>query len=327
MKAPAFWWDEPGIASTLVSPFAAIYGGVASRRLAQPGVRAGIPVICVGNPTLGGAGKTPSAIAIARLLIAAGEKPMFLSRGYGGSVAGPVMVAPAHRAADVGDEPVLLARVAPTIVARNRVAGAKLAKAEGASVVVMDDGFQNPSLAKDFSVLVIDAARGLGNGKVFPAGPLRAPPGPQFARASAILLVGTGRDTRGFADAGLPVFRGVLAPDKAVVASLLGRGALAFAGIGHPEKFFATLDRAGIETRVRRGFADHHRYNAADAASLVADAERLGLALVTTEKDLARLAGDPGVAPLFERARALPVSLEIAENDQFRRMILAACRR
>jgi tetraacyldisaccharide 4'-kinase len=326
MKAPAFWWENPGVAAALLSPLAAIYGGIAARRLEQAGARVGIPVICVGNPTVGGAGKTPTAIAVARLLLAAGATPIFLSRGYGGRLPGPVRVEPSHRAADVGDEPLLLARVAPTIVARDRVAGAQLAKDQGASVIVMDDGFQNPSLAKDFSILVIDAGRGLGNGKVLPAGPLRAPLAPQFARASAILLVGTGRAVLAYRGSSpLPVFHGMLAPDGESVASLKGRRTLAFAGIGDPEKFFATLDLVGIEAHLRRSFADHHRYSARDAASLVAEAERLELQLVTTEKDLARLRGDLAVAELAERARALPVSLQIAEMDEFRRVLLAAC--
>ena len=163
--------------AALLSPLAAVYGAIAARRLAQAATRAGIPVICVGNPTVGGAGKTPAAMAIARLLIEAGERPCFLTRGYGGRLAGPLVVEAGHTAVQVGDEPLLLARVAPTVVAANRVAGAELAREKGASVIVMDDGFQNPSLAKDFSILVIDGARGIGNGRVLPAGPLRAPLG------------------------------------------------------------------------------------------------------------------------------------------------------
>src|SRR5437016_801266 len=149
MRAPAFWWKRPGAAAALLSPFAAVYGAVAERRLSQPGSRAEIPVICVGNLTVGGAGKTPAAITIARVLIAAGEKPMFLTRGYGGTLAGPIMVEASHTAAEVGDESLLLARVAPAVVARDRVAGARHARDAGASIIVMDDGFQNPSLAKD----------------------------------------------------------------------------------------------------------------------------------------------------------------------------------
>jgi tetraacyldisaccharide 4'-kinase len=327
MKAPAFWWEKPGLAAALLSPLAAIYGAITGRRLAHPGAQAGIPVICVGNPTLGGAGKTPTAMALARLLLAAGEKPAFLSRGYGGILKGPVMVEATHRAAQVGDEPLLLAQVAPTIVARDRVAGARLARESGASVIVMDDGFQNPSLAKDFSILVIDGARGLGNGRVFPAGPLRAPLRPQLARADAVLVIGGAPALPGWTGAaGVKAFNGTLQPDPASVASLKGKKALAFAGIGDPEKFFTTLDRAGVETRLRRSFADHHRYDAEDAANLVTEADRHGLALVTTEKDLARLRGEPALAGLAARAQALPVTLRIAELDELGRAMRAACR-
>src|SRR5205807_8554022 len=166
MREPAFWWRPPGWQAGVLAPAAALYGAMAGRRLARPGRRAGVPVVCIGNPTLGGAGKTPTAIAAARMLAAAGERPALLSRGYGGMLAGPLLVDPArHRALDVGDEPLLLAHVAATIVARDRVKGAAAAAAAGASVIVMDDGFQNPSLVKDVSILVIDARRGVGNGR------------------------------------------------------------------------------------------------------------------------------------------------------------------
>jgi tetraacyldisaccharide 4'-kinase len=189
----------------------------------------------------------------------------------------------------------------------------------------MDDGFQNPLLAKDFSILVIDGARGLGNGRVFPAGPLRAPLEPQLARASAILVVGAGGEIAGLpSPLRVPVFHATLEPDAASVAFLKGKKALAFAGIGNPDKFFATLDRAGIETRIRRGFADHHRYGAGDAATLIAEAERFDLQLVTTEKDLARLHGEAALTPLAERAHALPVALQVEEAEPFQRAILAA---
>ncbi len=178
MREPAFWWRPAGLMSGLLSPLAAIYGAVAASRMARAGHDAGIPVICVGNPTLGGAGKTPTAIAVAQMLDAAGRRPFVLSRGYGGALAGPVQVDPAHhRATDVGDEPLLLARFAPTIVSRDRAAGADAARAAGAGAVVMDDGFQSPALRKDRSLLVVDGRRGIGNGKVFPAGPLRAATG------------------------------------------------------------------------------------------------------------------------------------------------------
>jgi tetraacyldisaccharide 4'-kinase len=324
MRAPGFWWREPGLAAALLSPLAAIHGAVAQRRLAQPGTRVDVPVICVGNPTVGGAGKTPTAIAIARLLIAAGEKPMFLTRGYGGRLAGPVLVEPTHSAAQVGDEALLLARVAPAIVAEERVSGARFAAARGASVVVMDDGFQNPSLAKDLAILVVDA-RGVGNARVIPAGPLRAPLEPQLARANALLVVGAAPQIEAAArEHGVAVFHGALAPDANVLASLRGKF-LAFAGIGDPEKFFATLARAGIDAPVRRGFGDHHRYSPTEARALVRAAEQGRLDLLTTEKDLARLKDDAAVATLAERARALPVTMEIEEADEFAGLIRSAC--
>ncbi len=325
MRAPAFWWEKPGAASALLSPLAAIYGAVAARRLAQPGTRANIPVICVGNPTVGGAGKTPTAIAIARLLVAAGEKPMFLTRGYGGRLAGPVMVDPAHTAMQVGDEPLLLARVAPTVVAEERVSGARLAADGGASVIVMDDGFQNPSLIKDLSLLVVDS-RGTGNGRVIPAGPLRAPLEPQLDRASALLIVGeTDSAIEAAARArGLPVFHGKLEPEPDAVAALRASKVLAFAGIGNPEKFFATLAAAGIDAPVRRSFPDHHRYSVAEARALLREADQGNLELVTTEKDAARLKGDASVTMLSARARMLPVEMKIAEADEFGRLVLGA---
>jgi len=328
MRAPGFWWDRPGAAAAVLSPLAAIYGGVAARRLTRPGARAGIPVICIGNPTVGGAGKTPTTIAVARLLIAAGETPMFLTRGYGGRLAGPVLVDASHTAIQVGDEPRLLARVAPTIVATNRVAGAQRAADKGASVIVMDDGFQNPSLAKNVSILVIDGRRGLGNGRVIPAGPLRAPLAAQLARAHALLIVGEPSGAAPVLAAaragGLPIFRGALEPDPATVAALAGTRVLAFAGIGDPEKFFASVAAAGIDAPIRRRFADHCRYTERQARTLIADAAKNGLQLLTTEKDLARMQGDPQAARLADAAQALPVILKVSETDAFTRLVLGA---
>jgi tetraacyldisaccharide 4'-kinase len=329
VRAPLFWWQEPGTAAALLAPVAAVYGGVAAARLRQSGVRSGIPVVCVGNPTVGGSGKTPTALALARLLIDAGERPFLLSRGYGGRLAGPVRVDPQHhRADDVGDEPLLLARGAPTVIARDRVAGVRVARNAGAGVVVLDDGFQNPALAKDLSMLVIDARRGIGNGHVFPAGPLRAPLAAQFERAQAVLMIGEGPAGAAAAhDAqarGLTVFRGRLVPDAASVAALSGSRVLAFAGIGDPEKFFAALRDVGLDVAIARGFPDHHRFTAGDAATLVAEAERAGLTLVTTEKDFVRLGHKRALAELAARSRVLPVALEIDEEDRFRRFVLTA---
>lgn len=327
MRAPAFWWEKPGAMAALLSPFASIYGAIAARRLTQPGAHAGIPIICVGNLTVGGAGKTPAAIAVARMLIDAGERPYFLTRGYGGSLAGPVAVEAVHTAAQVGDEPLLLARVSPTIVARDRAAGARVARESGASIIVMDDGFQNPSLAKDLSVLVVDGTRGIGNGRVLPAGPLRAPLGAQLDRAHAILIVGEVIGASPLVIAArarrLPLFHGRFEPDRAALAALAGTKVLAFAGIGDPEKFFATLAAAGIEAPIRRAFADHHRYRAEEAAALVSEAERNALSLLTTEKDLARMQGDAALKELAARTRALLVSLTVAEIEDFKKLLLS----
>jgi tetraacyldisaccharide 4'-kinase len=325
MREPPFWWRQGGTAAALLAPFAAVYGAVASHRLARNGASAGVPVVCIGNPTVGGAGKTPAALTVARMLAADGETPVFLTRGYGGRLTGPVRVDPLqHRAADVGDEPLLLARVAPTIVAHDRVAGAQAAVAAGASVIVMDDGFQNPSLAKDFSVLVVDAKRGIGNGRTIPAGPLRAPLGAQLDRAQALIVVGEGGATIVMDEArkrALPVFGARLARDAAFIASLAGRRVLAFAGIGDPEKFFTTLRAGGVVVAAARGFDDHHRYTPADAQALCAEAEREGLTLVTTEKDLARLQGDDDVVELAARSRALPVMLVFDDDAGFRSLL------
>ena len=218
MRDPAFWWRKAGLRAALLAPVAAGYGAIAAGRMARTGARAEMPVLCVGNFTLGGAGKTPTVMALAKLLADAGEKPFCLSRGYGGSAAGPKLVnVHGDHADQVGDEALLLARAAPTIVSRDRVAGAALAKSQGASVIIMDDGLQNASLKKDFTLAVIDGKRGIGNACVFPAGPLRAPLAAQLARTDALLVMGDGdgaRDVMSLAEKrGLPVLHGRLVPD------------------------------------------------------------------------------------------------------------------
>ena len=342
MREPSFWWRKPGAASGLLAPVAAAYAAVARARLNQTGQRAGVPVICIGNLTVGGAGKTPAAIAVAQMLAHAGERPVFLSRGYGGTAAGPLQVDPArHRAAEVGDEPLLLARRAPTIVARDRIAGARVAVAAGASVIVMDDGFQNPSLEKDFSVLVVDAGRGIGNGRVLPAGPLRAPLAAQLRRAQAMVVIAPtapihhrhperARFLTAARDENIPVFQAHLEPDAQAIAALAGSSVLAFAGIGDPRKFFATLAGSGIAVTAAHSFPDHHRYTRRQAQALCDAADRRGLVLVTTEKDLARLGGEQELAALAARAQALPVTLVFEQEDAMRSLLrerIAAARK
>ncbi len=324
MREPAFWWRPQGLVSSLLAPLGAAYGIIAERRMIRRGALAGIPVICVGNFTLGGTGKTPTALMLAALLRELGATPFFLTRGYGGSVEGPHRVNhEKDSAAQVGDEALLLARAAPTIVARDRVLGAAFAKAMGASVIVMDDGLQNPSLAKTLTIAVVDGHRGIGNGQVFPAGPLRAPLNIQITRCDALLVVGEGDAARAVTSrAGTrPVLHGRLAPEPTAVSSLRARKVLAFAGIGDPDKFFATAEQAGIAIAQRRAFADHHRFTAEEAAELVMSAEHDGLSLLTTEKDHARMAGDPALAALASKAHVLPVTMVVEEQDALRALI------
>ncbi|MBS9477225.1 tetraacyldisaccharide 4'-kinase [Ancylobacter radicis] len=321
MQAPHFWWQrERTLAANLLSPLGALVGGVTLARLRTAGTAVGVPVICVGNPTVGGAGKTPTVIQLARRLIAQNRNPVILTRGYGGRERGPLRVDPRlHKAADVGDEPLLLARAAPTYVARDRLLGAQAAAQTGADVVLMDDGFQNPAIAKALSILVVDAGVGVGNGLCLPAGPLRAPLAPQLERAQALLVVGEGapgeRVAREGYAAGVSVLRGRLAPDAHVVARLFGRRVLAYAGIGRPAKFFETLRSLGVLTTVTRAFPDHHVFTPAEMAELQVQAARQDLLLVTTEKDAARLAGSDAGRTLLEMSEILPVRLALEPHS------------
>lgn len=327
MREPGFWWRPPGLLSGLLAPLGAAYGTIAERRMAMRGMLAGMPVICVGNFTLGGAGKTPTALMLVTMLREMSASPFCLTRGYGGSTQGPHLV-DYHQdsAAQVGDEALLLAHAAPTVVARDRVQGAAFAKAKGASVIVMDDGLQNAALVKSLTIAVVDGRRGIGNGCVFPAGPLRAPLDSQLARCDALLIVG---DDEGAHDViarvgARPVFHGRLVPDETAVTALHARKVLAFAGIGDPDKFFATAEQAGIAITERRAFADHHRFTAEEAAELTMAAEHEGLSLLTTEKDRARMAGDPALAALAAKSHVLPVSMVVEENEALRDLVARA---
>jgi tetraacyldisaccharide 4'-kinase len=294
MREPAFWYRPSSWISLLLMPLGALYGLVAGLRLRREGFDAGIPVLCVGNYHVGGAGKTPTVLALTKMLRDLGESPVVLSRGYGGRLRGPIKVDPElHVAADVGDEPLMLALTVPVVVARDRIEGVALARSQGANVILMDDGFQNPAIAKDACLIVIDGDRGLGNGCVFPAGPLRAPLPPQLARTDALIVVGDGAAAEAVAAAiaaqGKPVLSAQLTADDASVASLRGKRVLAFAGIGDPDRFFRTLRGNGIEVVRQRAYADHHPFSEQEIAALGAEAKRDALTLVTTEKDLARL--------------------------------------
>lgn len=258
-----------------------------------------VPVICIGNFTVGGAGKTPTAIAIARAALAKGLKPGFLSRGYGGTLDVTTLVdADHHRAVDVGDEPLLLAREATTVISRRRVEGARRLVAEGVDLIIMDDGFQSARLALDYALVVIDTQRGIGNGHLVPGGPVRAPLAEQMRQLTAILKVGGGQAAeaivRTVARAGKPVFVSSIQPRPQ--PDFAGKRVLAYAGIADPTKFYRTVEALGGQIVAKRSFPDHHNFSDDEIRDLSDEANGLGLLLVTTAKDAVRLKGHHGAA-------------------------------
>ncbi len=302
MKAPEFW-RRGGALAALLSPLGCLYAlGGAARLRYGASFDAGVPTICVGNLTLGGAGKTPVVRELASILTANGKRVAILSRGHGGAAQGPIRVDPAvHDAATVGDEPLLLASAAPVYVAKDRAAGARAALADGANCLLLDDGFQSPALRKTFSIVVVDGGAGVGNGRVFPAGPLREPPAWGLARADALVMIGA--DATGFvADhwRGTAPLHATLEP---VSRELAGATIFAFAGIGRPEKFFSSLRELGCTLARTREFADHHPYTRGEIEALLRDAAQADAKLVTTEKDLVRIPADlrAAIAALYVR--------------------------
>ena len=290
-RAPEFWWHRHSLAGIALAPVGWIYGEIVGRRMTQRGVSVSIPVICVGNLVVGGAGKTPTALEVANVCRKLRLNPGFLTRGYRGKEKGPLFVSPAiHTAADVGDEALLLAQFAPTVVSVDRPAGAKLLASLGADVVVMDDGFQNPSLIKDLTLVVVDGARGIGNGLPFPAGPLRAPLAAQMRCADVLVILGEGSGGKGVrmaARAGRPILRAQTEPARR--RGLKRRPYLAFAGIADPAKFYASLTEAGAVIGHRMDFPDHHLFTDADCEAIMAEARNRDLVPITTEKDRVRL--------------------------------------
>jgi tetraacyldisaccharide 4'-kinase len=330
MKAPRFWWrDRRTAAATLLAPLAGIYGSYAGwRMLRSPNYRAPVPVICVGSFTVGGDGKTPAAIAAGTVAVELGHRPGFLTRGYRAAAAGPLLVDLLRDDSHTtGDEPRLLAALGPTVISPDRPAGARLLAETGVNIIIMDDGFQNPHLAKDLSVVVADGEAGLGNRMVTPAGPLRAPLAVQLRQADALLLIGEGTAAADIArmatGAGVPLLRARLVPDTPEKWD--GKAVHAFAGIGRPEKFFASLERAGARLVQRTAFPDHHFFTEEEARTLLSQADAAGATLVTTAKDHARLRDEAGaLGQLRRRSQVFAVSLEFQEIRELRRLIETA---
>lgn len=314
-ETPPFWWKPAGLAAYFLAPFSALYGWAAGRVLRRDKCpEIDLPVLCVGNFTVGGSGKTPVAIAIAREAIRIGLKPGFVTRGHGGSITKPHLVDARNDSARLtGDEPLLLAAQAPTCVSRNRLAGARLLKERGCDFVIMDDGFQSRRLHMDYALIVVDSYRGIGNGHVMPAGPLRARLVDQLRRTDAVVTLGAGEASsnviRMAARAAKPIYQAAVKPVDG--RRFAERPCLAFAGIGYPEKFFDTLAEAGGWLSMTRSFGDHHQYSDEELRELIDLADAMDLQIVTTAKDAARLRHGGAVArEMLDKLAVLEIGIE-----------------
>ncbi|MFT0892819.1 tetraacyldisaccharide 4'-kinase [Pseudochelatococcus sp. G4_1912] len=332
MHSPDFWWStEPSLAARLLQPLGKVYGNITVRRMAKIGATSAEPVICIGNFIAGGAGKTPTAIAVAEHLRTLGRSPAFLTRGYGGRMAGPVLLAQDEQTEvdythlDVGDEPLLLSRHAPVMVARNRLDGLhELLSDDGPNpdVIIMDDGLQNPSIRKTLTFAVVDGKNGNGNGLCIPAGPLRAPFASQLPYVDALIIIGGGVPGEQVAQTakalGKRIFTARIEPDTHAARAIRGRRVLAFAGIGKPEKFFTMLERIGAEVVSRKAFPDHAPFSSGQIAALEHEAQQHDLLPVTTEKDAVRLLTISAAPQLRASLAIVPVQLVFDDEDGIR---------
>ena len=320
MRTPAFWHrPRPGLRAKLLAPLGRLYGAATARAMVEPGLDVGVPVVTIGNFVAGGAGKTPTAIAIAQILEDMGEVPAFLSRGYGGAAPFEAVAVAGQSARAVGDEPLLLARVAPTFVGPIRARVAQLAvETVQPSVLIGDDGLQSRAIEPTLAIAVVDAQTGVGNALCVPAGPLRAPLANQIAHIDALVLIGSGEAGESVAAQvearDKPCFYADLEPTPSA-RSLAGERVIAFAGLGRPEKFFQMLESVGARVIATRSFADHHAYKPRDIARLQARARAQRAMLVTTEKDFVRLPPASGAGP---HPRAIGVELVFRDEESVR---------
>lgn len=315
MKTPAYW-NKRGLLSAILLPAGLLYSAATSLRLKIKHPRkVSVPVICIGNLTAGGTGKTPTATAMAGLLRECGKKPAFVSRGYGGKLCGVMVDPKTHRASDVGDEPLLLAREAPVSINPDRFAAALKAIENGADALIMDDGFQNPGLFKDLSFLIFDGAFGIGNGLPVPAGPLRENVSTGLKRAQAAVIIGEDHHNLAEKIKDIPVFKARIVPE---LPALVSDKVIAFAGIGRPEKFYNSLREKGIEPVKTFDFPDHHFYTVQELENLLQEGQKAKAELITTAKDFVKI--PPEMQPDF---KVLEIKIEWKDKNKIRDFVAA----
>ncbi|MFN3172492.1 MAG: tetraacyldisaccharide 4'-kinase [Hyphomicrobiales bacterium] len=339
LTPPPYWWPNPGkpqgFGATLkklaLVPASFIYGRVVARRMAQEGAPGALPVVCIGNLVAGGAGKTPTSLAVYDVLEDLGLTPAFVTRGYGGSLATTSFrVDPdRHLADEVGDEPLLLARRGETFVGPDRLTSIASAAEIGATCTIFDDGLQNPAIVKNLTIAVVDGRMGVGNGLSHPAGPLRAPVAAQLPHVDFIIVIGKGMGAHGVvrqaAKRGKPVLSATLEMD--IPEHLFGQQIYAFCGIGHPPKFFDRLKEAGLNVVKEKAYPDHHAYTTEDARELVNIAKERGAVLVTTEKDGMRFQGHSGsLRDLDNATTQIPAKLVFEDPGYLRSLLRNAIR-